>query len=340
MELIDRYVYAVTQRLPEQQREEIRKELYGLIEDMLESRSPDGEASPEDVEEVLLELGDPSVMAAKYRGNERYLIGPDLFESYLTTIKIVMGAILIALTVVFLIEMVLKPPGAVEQFTDYLVSLISTGAQGFVWVTLVYALIEYGIRHKDAGTNGSSKKWHPSNLPVIPLPEHRIKLSDPIFGIIFTILITVLFLFNPELIGVYLQQDGVLQLISLMNPDVIGKYVPYIVILGILGVLKETYKIITRRRTRAVLVIHICFSLITLIFAGILLNTAGFWNAEFLNQLQAIGLAPQSGEDYEVVKTIWLSVTNNLFYLIILMTVVDVAAESYKWLRSRRVYQA
>lgn len=40
MELIDRYVYAVVQKLPEQQRNDIRKELYGLIEDMLEERSP------------------------------------------------------------------------------------------------------------------------------------------------------------------------------------------------------------------------------------------------------------------------------------------------------------
>lgn len=34
MEMIDRYIYAVTQRLPEQQRADIKQELIGLIEDI------------------------------------------------------------------------------------------------------------------------------------------------------------------------------------------------------------------------------------------------------------------------------------------------------------------
>jgi hypothetical protein len=38
MEMIDRYVYAVTKRLPEKQREDVSDELRGLIEDMLEAR--------------------------------------------------------------------------------------------------------------------------------------------------------------------------------------------------------------------------------------------------------------------------------------------------------------
>lgn len=73
MEVIDRYIYAVTQRLPEHQREDIHRELQSLIEDMLEERKPTGQASKEEVEEVLLELGPPNELAAKYRGYERYL---------------------------------------------------------------------------------------------------------------------------------------------------------------------------------------------------------------------------------------------------------------------------
>ena len=38
MDLINRYIYAVTQKLPESQRADIEKELHGLIEDMLEDR--------------------------------------------------------------------------------------------------------------------------------------------------------------------------------------------------------------------------------------------------------------------------------------------------------------
>ena len=38
MDLINRYIYAVTQKSPESQRADIEKELHGLIEDMLEDR--------------------------------------------------------------------------------------------------------------------------------------------------------------------------------------------------------------------------------------------------------------------------------------------------------------
>ncbi|MFF2157255.1 permease prefix domain 1-containing protein [Paenibacillus chitinolyticus] len=65
MEIIDRYIYAVTQRLPEQQRDDIKRELQSLIEDMLEERMPTGQASKEDVESVLLELGPPNELAAE-----------------------------------------------------------------------------------------------------------------------------------------------------------------------------------------------------------------------------------------------------------------------------------
>ncbi|RCX15389.1 hypothetical protein DFP94_11573 [Fontibacillus phaseoli] len=333
MEMIDRYVHAVTQRLPEQQREDIRKELYGLIEDMLEEESPLSDPAPEAVEKVLLQLGHPSAMAAKYRGHDRYLISPVMFESYLSTLKIVLLAILLAMTVVFVIESIVEPSAILDYFTGYLVSLFSTGSQGFLWVTVAFALIDYGIRKKYAGSGELTKKWSPADLPPIPDPKSQIKLAEPVAGIIFTILFTIIFMFGSDLIGVYAHRNDTWHLITLMNPDVIGKYLPFIAILGILAVLKETYKIITRRRTGTLLAIHIGFSLVSLVFAGILLNTSGFWNPDFLSQLQAIGFAPQAGEDYEVIKTVWLTVTNNLFFFIALITVIDIISEIYKFYR-------
>ncbi|EHQ59259.1 hypothetical protein PDENDC454_26268 [Paenibacillus dendritiformis C454] len=58
---------------------------------MLKEHIPAGQASKEDVESVLLELGHPNELAAKYRGYERYLIGPMLLDTYLTTLKIVLA---------------------------------------------------------------------------------------------------------------------------------------------------------------------------------------------------------------------------------------------------------
>lgn len=335
MELIDRYVYAVVQKLPEQQRNDIRKELYGLIEDMLEERSPLAAPSLEDVEQVLQQLGHPSVMAAKYRGHERYLISPALFDSYLSVIKIVLMAILLSMSVVFVIDCIVEPAPVLDHFIDYLVSLISAGSQGFVWVTVIYAFIDYGAHKKYAGHGDMSKKWSPAELPPIPDPKSQIKLSEPVTGIIFTVLFTVIFMFGSELIGAYRFNDGVMTSIPLMNSDVVDKYLPFIGVLGALGVMREALKMIIRRRTLTILIFHIGVSLLGLVFAAILLNTPGFWNDGFLSQLQAVGWAPQGGEDYESLKTIWFTVTHNLIYFIGLFTVIDLVSEVYKWFRIR-----
>lgn len=68
MEIIDRYVYAVIQRVPQQQRDEIEKELRGLIEDMREDHSSEGRTEEEIIEAVLNELGSPYELASGYRG--------------------------------------------------------------------------------------------------------------------------------------------------------------------------------------------------------------------------------------------------------------------------------
>lgn len=83
MEMVDRYIYAVIQRLPQPQREDIAEELRSLIEDMLEERVHGRGITNKDEEEVLMELGNPKHLAQKYRGGKRYLISPEYFLSHL-----------------------------------------------------------------------------------------------------------------------------------------------------------------------------------------------------------------------------------------------------------------
>ena len=88
--IIDRYLYDVTRRLPENMRDDVEQELRANIEDML----PDN-PTEEEIENVLESLGAPSKLAAKYRPNPRYLISPALFEEYISVLKIV--AVVLAL---------------------------------------------------------------------------------------------------------------------------------------------------------------------------------------------------------------------------------------------------
>lgn len=335
MEVVDRYVHAVIRRLPESMREDVRKELYGLIEDMLEEQAAGPAPTPEEAEQVLLNLGHPVVMAAKYRGHERYLIGPQLFESYLSVIKIVMIAVIASLSAIFVVETALQPNEVTDQFTSYITSIVSAASQGFVWVTVVFALIEYGISKKTPGESGSMS-WRPSDLPPVPDARSEIKLSEPIAGIIFTVLFTILLLSGAELLAVYISANDKLNIIPLINFDVLYRFWPFIAALGIAGVGKEIYKMLVRQRTTGLLAYHIVLSIACVIFAGFLLSEPNFWNPAFLEQLQATGIFTADREFFETVTRIWEGVTGNLIYLIIFITLIDIGSEIFKWLRIKK----
>lgn len=334
MEIIERYIYAVTQRLPEKQRADIKRELQSLIEDMLEERAPAGRPSREDAESVLLELGHPSALAAKYRGYDRYLIGPMMFEPYLTTLKIVFISIFIALTCVFAIKSIVSPFDILEHFTSYMVSLITAGAQGFGWVTIVFGLTDY-FYHKDAVAGcDKNKGWKPSDLPQIPDTNTQIKKSEPIAGIIFTVLFTAICLYSIDLLGIWWIDDGERTVIPFLNSDVFRNYLPIIWIVAALGILKEIVKIVVRRRTSKMLAFHIVMSIASAALVCVLLADPAVWNSDFIRQLEAAGML-SAGEVYDTAVSIWTGVTDWLIIVIVFFTLFDIISETYKWYRAK-----
>lgn len=115
---------------------------------MLEEQLQGREATTEDVQRVLSELGDPREMANRYRDTKQYLIGPELFSSYLSVLKIVIIAVSIAFAVIFCVEAFLEPRPIAELFFDHLFGLIVGYFQAFTWVTIVFALIEFSTIRK------------------------------------------------------------------------------------------------------------------------------------------------------------------------------------------------
>ncbi|RED59327.1 HAAS signaling domain-containing protein [Cohnella lupini] len=333
MEMIERYIYAVTQRLPEQQRADIKQELQSLIEDMLEERAPAGQASSEDVESVLSELGHPNTLASKYRGYDRYLIGPVVFEPYMTTLKIVLISIAIGLTCIFTIETIFAPIEVLENFVDYIVSLISVGAQGLGVVTIIFALIDYSQR-KNAVVNGEKTKgWKPSDLPQIPDRNKQIKLSEPITSIIFTVLFTVICLYSVDLLGVWRSHDGDRSVIPFLNADIFRHYLPIVWGLAALVILKESIRIIIRKRTGKLLSFHIAITVVTTVLVCVMLADPAIWNHDFIQQLEASGILTPGGEGHETVVSIWDGISEWLIMIVGLFALVEIASETYKWYR-------
>lgn len=301
MEMIERYIYAVTQRLPQTQREEISRELRGLIEDMLEERTGRKEPSKSDVESVLLELGDPVEMSVKYGGAKRYLVGPELFHTYKTILKIVLLAITISMSVVFVIETFMSPASVLEHLLKFFGISINAGAQAFAWVTIGFAIAE------QKGNTASLKKkvWSPSDLPPVPDRSKAIKRSEAIVGIVFSIIGLVFILFSNHLIGVYIIEGDNPIVIPFLNAEAVANFLPLIVFIVALGVLKECLKLIVGKWTMKLAIYNLLLNGMTLILLTWLLNDQSIWNPGFLHELtQYSDLNPQD-EAYLTVEQIW-----------------------------------
>ncbi|MFB7814990.1 hypothetical protein ACFC0X_12440 [Paenibacillus chitinolyticus] len=332
MEVIDRYIYAVTQRLPEQQREDIKRELQSLIEDMLEERMTTGQASKEDVESVLLELGPPNELAAKYRGYERYLIGPMLIDAYLTTLKIVLASIVIGLTAVFIIDTFLSHSGKLDPVTSYLASLVTGAAQGFAWVTVVFAWMEYRQR---VGNGSRNKTWRPSDLPLIPDAKLKINRIRPILSIFFTIAVMMICLYLTDLLGIWRNRDGVFMSVPYLDNDVFRHYWPLLWIVAALSITKQIVRIIVRYRSSKLLAFHIVMTIITTMLVCIMLSDQTLWNPHFIRDLTASNLMPAEGDNFKTLVSTWPRASEWLINAIVLFALLNIIRESLAWYRAK-----
>jgi hypothetical protein len=302
MELIDRYIYSVTRRLPEKQREDINKELRSLIDDMLAQRAGEGQASAADIEAVLNELGDPSVLAAKYSGKPRYLIGPGLFDAYITVLSIALVAAVFGILVALTVNYATTPPVYLgELFGNIIGSVISTVFQVFAWVTVIFALIEHFA--PDTGVEKWKKHgWKPADLPEIPVKSAMIKRSEPIVGIIFIVIFCIILNFSPSLFSVFYLKDIP---VTLFNLDLLRHYMPLINIAFAASIIKEIMKLIYGRYNIRFGVISIILSSISFVLVVIVFSNFDIWNRDLVSSIQQV-FGASLPDGYDAVQLVML----------------------------------
>lgn len=229
--LIDRYVYDVTRRLPENSRTDVERELKANIGDML-PESP----SQKDVEGVLVSMGAPSKLAEQYRAKPRYLISPALFDDYLTVLKIVIPLLAVILTILRLFGTLIDSPldGSFGQtfgtiIGDVLGGLFEGITNGFFWVTLGFGLTEYFNAAKFTST------WSIKDLPDIP-PSSTVKISrvETVIGMVFSALFLVVMARYQHLIAWHESGPAGVHL-PLFNSLAVERYLPYLTALTLLS---------------------------------------------------------------------------------------------------------
>ena len=330
MELMERYIYAVTQKLPQQQRAEIDKELRGLIQDMLEERSSGGAPGPGDVEAVLLELGDPKDLADKYRGYQHYLISPKSFYPYLTVLKIVGFAVFIGMTVVFMIEAFTENNGGVQHVFAYLGTLVESCFQAFAWVTLIFAIIDRQMLSGAAKAMGD-KTWLPADLPPIPEPSKQIKPHEPIIGILFSVVFFILMISLFDRIAVHIVADGKPYVsIPIFQYDVFRSYLPALIILIALGILQNVLKLFFGKWSIKLAVSVLFCNLASFVLSVVVFMDPALWNPDFMGQLAQTGIMENGSKAFDFVQKLWENKRETLFALLAIIFMAETISSFYK----------
>lgn len=214
MKQIEIYVNECIRRLPNKLQKDIQQELMVEITEMVQQKEDEGFEQEKAIQVVLEELGDPVELANQYNDKKSYLIGPNYYSTYVKVLKIVLISVFIGLTIAYVVSTFINvvpnnagftPDIIVNPILGYIVRMVDVGLQIFVWVTVIFALIEknekslFDERVKD-------DKWSIKELPKNIANNKTSKLEG-----IISIIVYIVFLF---IINVRLE---VFQIISIGN---------------------------------------------------------------------------------------------------------------------------
>ncbi|MDY0075282.1 MAG: hypothetical protein WC992_05650 [Acholeplasmataceae bacterium] len=238
--IVERYIYAVTKRLPENMKEDVKEELGAHIADMIGEQTDEAE-----IDRILHQLGHPRELAKNYRGHDSYVISPFFYDDYIQVLKIV-GVIFLVVALTFgSIDAVLHVEATsvfgsiVEIFASILSNAISSLLIAFACVTLIFWGIDRAARDKKL------PEWKLDDLPDLPKP-HTTKISRVesilglIFGTIFSTIFIVFMISYMDIVGFY--QNGVM-LFPIFNQSVINPFIPFFIISAVFGFIVSLLKL-------------------------------------------------------------------------------------------------
>jgi len=329
-----RYIYAVTRELPPAQRPDIEKELHGLIDDMLEEHAQSRPSTEKDLEDVLYELGKPQELADKYRDQKRFLIGPELYPSFMSILKIVFMAIGISMTVLLIVRGLGEPQQIWQVFLETAGAFISAITQAFIWITVIFGLSEHFGWHKKEINLPAEKEWRLSDLPQLPDERNKISRSESIFAIFFLVLVGALVSFALNLIGIWVINPGVnATIIPFFNNQLFATFLPLIYGSIIIEILVEMVKQVIGKWNLKTIAAEIFSKGVNLLVGILIYSNSNIWNSEFLTQLRETQLLGTNNESYAFFSAIWNNVTENIVFYIILVFILSIIGSIIRLIR-------
>lgn len=194
--LTDRYIDAVTSRLPEDTREDIAREIQATVSDMVNDRLGGDEEPEHDLgdrtepsreaieREALEELGDPVLLSREYSNSPQHLIGPATYPLFIKCIKWILPLVgVVSLLTSSIITIATNPGIQLGSLLGPIIgNLVTALLTAFASITIILAL---GDRF-GTGNPGSSKQGSgASSNTTKPTPRWTVddlNQTDPEVG--------------------------------------------------------------------------------------------------------------------------------------------------------------
>lgn len=319
-DLIERYIYAVTRRLPSKLRSEVGEELRGLIDDMLADRC--GELTPQDkdVRVVLTELGTPAEVAEKYTADSpKCLIGAPYYYTYTTVLKIVLCCVAFGIILASVIELLFGNNSV--QWYSFLgtlaLNLFSALCACFTFITLLFAVFyRKGI---DLGRDNSLE-----DLPSVPNKKEKIGRASSAALIVFIILVALAFTIFPNIFVVFVNGE----MLPIFNAEVMRSCWYILLIFAALGIIRECVKLIEDRYNFRVMVVCIVTNLLSIAMC--------FWwllRDNLINPIFQSSILDIFPSDKEIVINMFSNFQYFLLFVITMALIIDTAEAVYRYFK-------
>lgn len=275
-ELVERYIYAVTRRMPKKMKKDVALELQTLIYDMLEERCKEMTPTEKDVKVVLTELGTPEELYEQYdNDSKKCLIGQPYYSTYKFVIKIVLICTALGMTIASLLGagVAVEHIRWYEVLLDWMAALGSAFIFAFAFVTGLFAFFYHKEIPIDTYTGLES-------LPPVPTKKEGISKAECVGGIVLSVLFVVIFLVCPQIIcGI--TKDG--RMIPVFDTAVVRSTWFVIILFGIIGVVMEVIKLMDRKYTRRVVIATVTFNAISAALTIWWMGVNRLFNQEFFS---------------------------------------------------------
>lgn len=283
MSLTERYIAAVKKKLPKSKWELAEKELRAEIHAKIEAR---GGSSEQTEIEVLKELGNPVLMAEKYSEKQHFLIGPELYGTYIMILRIV---VVVALTGSFIgntFDFIFNDRTVLGYIGKTVTTALNAAIGAFGWITIVFAVLER--KAKAEVLKEIQDEWNPMDLPeekAIPKPFSPIGVT---FEICFIVLFMVLINGYMELFRIYYSADDMSRFISVLNMEVFRGYLPYINGVLSLQLLLAASKLVFKKWSYPVAAGNLLINIFSLVLAFAILGNSDILNPKLIEEIQKI----------------------------------------------------